>query len=148
MTNFLIRCFIKNAEDTKDPDVRSAYGKLSGTTGVVTNIILFAFKLFVGLVSGAVSVVADAFNNLSDAGSAVVTFVGFKLSETPPDEKHPFGHGRMEYISGVALGILILFAGWELGNLTMTIAIRRHQNCRVNHSKFVLFGELPWLNHV
>ena len=115
MTKFLIRCFVKNADDVKNPAVRSAYGKMAGACGIAANVLLFLGKLLAGVLSGAVSVIADAFNNLSDAASAVVTLLGFKLAEAPPDDEHPFGHGRMEYLSGLVLGVLILFAGWELG---------------------------------
>ena len=115
MTNFLIRCFVKNSENVKDPTVRSAYGKLAGICGIAANVLLFLGKLFAGVLSGAVSVIADAFNNLSDAASAVITLLGFKLAEAPPDDEHPFGHGRMEYLSGLILGVLILLAGFELG---------------------------------
>ena len=115
MTNFLVRCFIKNPENVKDPAVRSAYGKMAGICGIAANVLLFLGKLFAGVLSGAVSVIADAFNNLSDAASAVITLLGFKLAEAPPDDEHPFGHGRMEYLSGLILGVLILLAGFELG---------------------------------
>ncbi len=115
MTNFLIRCFIKDSEDVTNPSVRSAYGKMAGICGIVANVLLFLGKLFAGVLSGALSVIADAFNNLSDAASAVITLLGFKLAETPPDDEHPFGHGRMEYLSGLVLGVLILLAGFELG---------------------------------
>ena len=115
MTKFLIRCFIKDAENVGDPEVRSAYGKMAGVCGIAANVLLFLGKLLAGVLSGAVSVIADAFNNLSDAASAVVTLLGFKLAEAPPDDEHPFGHGRMEYLSGLVLGALILVAGVELG---------------------------------
>ena len=115
MTKFLIRCFIKDAENVGDPEVRSAYGKMAGACGIAANVLLFLGKLLAGVLSGAVSVIADAFNNLSDAASAVVTLLGFKLAEAPPDDEHPFGHGRMEYLSGLVLGALILVAGVELG---------------------------------
>ena len=115
MTNFLVRCFIKDPENVKDPTVRSAYGKMAGICGIAANVLLFLGKLFAGVLSGAVSVIADAFNNLSDAASAVITLLGFKLAEAPPDDEHPFGHGRMEYLSGLILGVLILLAGFELG---------------------------------
>ena len=120
MTNFLIRCFVKNPENVKDPTVRSAYGKMAGICGIAANVLLFLGKLLAGVLSGAVSVIADAFNNLSDAASAVITLLGFKLAEAPPDDEHPFGHGRMEYLSGLILGVLILLAGFELGKSSVT----------------------------
>ncbi len=120
MTNFLVRCFVKDPENVKDPAVRSAYGKMAGICGIAANVLLFLGKLFAGVLSGAVSVIADAFNNLSDAASAVITLLGFKLAEAPPDDEHPFGHGRMEYLSGLILGVLILLAGFELGKSSVT----------------------------
>lgn len=119
MTKFLIRCFIKDSENVKEPSVRSAYGKLAGIFGILANVVLFVGKLTAGILSGAVSVIADAFNNLSDAASAVITLLGFKLAEAPPDDEHPFGHGRMEYLSGLMLGVLILVAGFELGKSSL-----------------------------
>ncbi|MBR3290276.1 MAG: cation transporter [Clostridia bacterium] len=114
MTDFLVKRFVKRSEQVHEPDVRSAYGKVAGATGIVVNLLLFAGKLLAGLLTGALSVIGDAVNNLSDAASSLVTLLGFKLSEAPPDDQHPFGHGRMEYLSGMGIGVLILFAGWEL----------------------------------
>ena len=88
MTKLLLRLFIKDHQQPDRPDVRSAIGKLSGTVGIVCNILLFAFKLAVGTISGAVSITADAMNNLSDATSSIVTYLGFKLAEQPADEEH------------------------------------------------------------
>lgn len=115
MTRFLIRKYIPNYEKVDDPTVRGAYGKLGGRVGIVVNLLLFAAKLIAGMLTGGLAVVADAFNNLSDAASSVVTLFGFKLAEAPADDEHPFGHGRAEYLSALVLGVLILFAGYELG---------------------------------
>lgn len=115
MTELLVKRFIKNPDRVREPDVRSAYGKFAGATGIFVNLLLFAGKLVAGLLTGGLSVIGDAVNNLSDAASSLVTLLGFKLSEAPPDDQHPFGHGRMEYLSGMGIGVLILFAGWELG---------------------------------
>ena len=93
---------------------RSAYGKLCGIVGIVLNIILFAGKFFAGLISNSIAITADAFNNLSDAGSSVVTLIGFKLAEKKPDAEHPFGFGRMEYLSGLVVSAVILLMGFEL----------------------------------
>lgn len=93
---------------------RNKYGKLSGLIGIVLNLILFAGKLFAGIISKSVAVIADAFNNLSDAGSSVVTLVGFKLAEQKPDREHPYGHGRIEYIAGLVISAIILIMGFEL----------------------------------
>ena len=114
MTELLIRHFIRNAQDVDSAPVRYAYGKLAGFTGLCANILLFAAKLLAGLLTGSLAIMADAFNNLSDAGSSLVTLIGFKLSSAPPDEEHPFGHGRMEYLTGLAVAVLILMVGAEL----------------------------------
>lgn len=114
MTQLLLRLFVKNHKNTTDPKVRSAYGKLAGIVGILCNLILFAGKLLVGIVSGAVSVTADAVNNLTDASSSVVTLLGFKLAERPADEEHPYGHARIEYLSALGVAALILVIGVEL----------------------------------
>lgn len=115
MTAFLVRHLIPNSECTDDPLVREKYGMLSGAVGIVLNLLLFAAKFAAGLITGAISVTADAFNNLSDAASSVVTLVGFRLAGQKPDADHPFGHGRMEYLAGLAVSLLILLVGLELG---------------------------------
>lgn len=112
--NLLTRIFVKNSDDTKNPDVRSAYGNMSGIVGIFLNLCLFAAKLTAGVFSSSISVVADAFNNLSDAGSSVVTFLGFKLANRPADKEHPFGHGRYEYVAGLGISVVILLVGIEL----------------------------------
>jgi len=111
---FLLKWFVKDFENTKDPAVRAACGKLSGIVGIVCNLLLFAAKLVIGTVSGAVSITADAVNNLSDASGSIVTLLGFRLASQPADEEHPYGHGRMEYFSGLVLSALILVIGVEL----------------------------------
>ncbi|MBQ1374674.1 MAG: cation transporter [Clostridia bacterium] len=113
MTDLLIRTFIKNADDINDPLVRSRYGALSGGAGIVLNILLFVMKLVLGFFTASVAITADAFNNLSDAGSSVVMLVGFKLSAAPADKAHPFGHGRIEYISGFLISVAIMILGVE-----------------------------------
>jgi len=115
MIELLSRWFIRNRENTGDPAVRLAYGRLCGLVGIGLNLLLFGGKLFAGTVSGSVAVTADAFNNLSDAGSSVVTLLGFQLAGKKPDPQHPFGHGRIEYISGLVVSGLILLMGVELG---------------------------------
>ena len=96
--NFLYRKFIKNYKNVKDPAVAKKYGLLASVIGIILNAILFAFKLVLALISGSVSIISDAFNNLSDASSSVITLIGFKMSSKPADEEHPFGHQRIEYI--------------------------------------------------
>ncbi len=113
-TRLLIRCFIRHPEDTTSPQARGAYGRLAGVAGLCCNALLFLFKLLAGLLSGSVAVTADAFNNLSDAGSVVVTLVGFRLAAAPADKEHPFGHGRIEYLSAMGVAVLIVVAGFEL----------------------------------
>lgn len=113
MTKVLIQLFIRHP-DRDDEDTRYAYGKLAGGTGIACNLLLFIAKVLLGIFTASVAVIADAFNNLSDAGSSIVTLLGFKLSAAPADEEHPFGHGRMEYISALGVAALIMIAGYEL----------------------------------
>ena len=103
MTELLLRTFVKDHQNSDDPGVRSACGKLAGIVGIVCNILLFAGKLIIGTLSGSVSISADAVNNLSDASSSVVTLFGFKLASKPADDEHPFGHSRIEYFSGLTV---------------------------------------------
>ena len=119
MTKLLLHLFVKNWKDPKDPRVRGAVGKLSGTVGIVCNLLLAAGKLAVGILSGAVSITADAMNNLTDAASSILTLVGFKLAEKPADSEHPYGHARFEYLSGLAVAGLILVIGFELGRTSL-----------------------------
>ena len=116
MTKLLIRLFVRDSNNIKDAAVRVRYGYLGSVTGIVLNILLFAGKLIAGIISGSISVTADAFNNLSDAGSSIVSLVGFKMAAQPADEEHPFGHGRMEYVSGLIISFLILLMGFELAH--------------------------------
>ena len=106
--------FVKEYKNTENPEVRERYGTLGGGVGIICNLILFIIKFSLGLLSGAVSVIADAFNNLSDIGSSVVSLLGFKLAKKPADPDHPFGHGRIEYMSAFIVAILICLVGFEL----------------------------------
>ena len=115
MTDLLIRWFVPNGEQTRDGAVRKRYGRLAGGVGIGVNLLLFAVKLLAGLLTGSVAVLADAFNNLSDAGTSIVTLVGFYLAGQEADEEHPFGHGRMEYLAGLIVSLAILLVGFELG---------------------------------
>ena len=115
MTERLVRRFIPDWENVGDPAVRERYGILSGGVGIFLNLLLSAGKLVAGLLTGSIAVTADAFNNLSDAGSSVVTLVGFKLAGQKADDGHPFGHGRIEYLAGLLVSLLILMVGVELG---------------------------------
>ena len=114
MIRLLAGIFIKDRENVSDPGVRQAYGVLCGAVGIALNLLLFAGKWLAGILSGSIAVTADAFNNLSDAGSSVITLIGFKLSGQKPDPEHPFGHGRMEYISGLFVSVAILIMAFEL----------------------------------
>ena len=114
MTKLLLHLFVKDADNTESPKVRAAIGTLSGLVGIVCNVLLFAFKLLVGTLTGSVSITADAMNNLSDASGSIVTFIGFRVADKPADEHHPYGHARAEYLSGLGVAALILVIGLEL----------------------------------
>ena len=119
MTKLLLKIFVKGDFDPKKPKVRAKVGKLSGFVGILCNLLLFAGKILVGTLSGSVSITADAMNNLSDATSAIVTLIGFRLAEKPADEDHPYGHARYEYLSGLAVAALIIVIGFELGKTSV-----------------------------
>ena len=114
MTKFLIRLFIENHENKSDPQVRSAYGMLAGIVGVSINILLFICKAIIGFLSKSIAVLADSFNNLSDAGSFFVSILASKLSKKPADKEHPFGHQRIEYIAALVISLIIMYAGLTL----------------------------------
>lgn len=114
MISILARIFIKDSKNYTNPQVRGKYGVLCSGFGIFLNVLLFGFKFFVGTISSSVAVTADAFNNLSDAASSLVTILGFKLAGKKPDEDHPFGHGRIEYIAGLIVSFLICLMGFEL----------------------------------
>jgi cation diffusion facilitator family transporter len=124
MTNLLIRAFIKNPENTSDPATRRRYGKVAGTVGIATNFLLFVIKITVGALSGSIAITADALNNLSDSASSLVTLIGFKISGKPADSGHPFGHGRMEYIAGLLVSIIIVILGYQLCESSVSKIIR------------------------
>ena len=119
MIHFLAKHLIKDHEDISSPAVRRAYGILCGCVGIGLNLLLFGGKLLAGILSRSIAVTADAVNNLSDAGSSVVTLLGFKLAAQEPDQDHPFGHGRLEYISGLVVSMVILLMGVELGKTSL-----------------------------
>jgi cation diffusion facilitator family transporter len=114
MTNWLIKKFISDYKNTEDRTVRMSYGKFSSWVGIVCNVLLFIGKFIAGTLSSSVSITADAVNNLSDASSSIISLFGFKMSEKPADEDHPFGHGRYEYLSGLMVAFLIMVIGIEL----------------------------------
>ena len=119
MTELLLRMFVKEYPDLSSGSSRSTVGKLSGYVGIGCNVLLFVLKLLTGWLSGSVSITADALNNLSDASGSVLTLVGFRLADKPADEHHPYGHARAEYLSGLAVAVLILFIGAELGKTAL-----------------------------
>lgn len=112
--HFLIHRLIPNADQVQDPAARTAYGKLSGVIGIVGNLLLFICKLIGGILTGSLSIMADAANNLSDASSSIISLLGFHLASRPADDDHPFGHGRYEYLSGLLVSFLVLLIGFEL----------------------------------
>ena len=124
MLKLLSKLFIKDYKNYQNDKVREKYGFLTSVTGIILNLILFSVKLFAGLLSGAVSVTADAFNNLSDAGSSLLALIGFKLSSKPKDSKHPFGHGRIEYVASLLVAVLIILVGYELITTSIEKIIR------------------------
>ena len=114
MTNLLIKLFIKNKDDVQNQEVRGKYAMISSITGIVVNILLSVFKLIIGVIANSMSIISDALNNVTDAGSSVVTMIGFKMSQKKVDSDHPWGHGRMEYVTGFFVDILIILVGFEL----------------------------------
>ncbi len=114
MTDILVRLFIKDYTNTENAKVRTSYGVLASLVGIACNVLLFATKIIAGMMINSISVMADAFNNLSDAASSIISFIGVKLAERPADKEHPFGHGRFEYISALAVSFIILQVGFSL----------------------------------
>lgn len=114
MTKLLVKLFINDSENISNPKVRTAYGTLGSIMGIAVNIILAVSKIFAGIISGSISVTADAINNLSDAGSSIISLIGVKISAKPADKGHPYGHGRIEYISALAVSVLVFLMGIEL----------------------------------
>ncbi|HBL41091.1 MAG TPA: cation-efflux pump [Ruminococcaceae bacterium] len=114
MSQILIRLFIKDYRDTGNVKVRARYGILSGIVGIILNLILSGVKLLIGTLSNSISITADALNNLSDAGNSCISVLGFRMSSKPADEEHPYGHGRIEYLAGMGVSVVIMFMGFEL----------------------------------
>jgi len=134
MIGLLSKLFIKDRDNVTDPKVRQAFGTLCGLVGIGLNVILFGLKYFAGTISGSIAIVADSFNNLSDAGSSLITLLGFRLAGKKPDPDHPYGHGRLEYISGLIVSALILLMGFELGKSSIE---------KILHPEAVQAGWLP-----
>ena len=128
MTDLILRIFVRDHKNTEDPAVRDKCGRVAGAVGIVTNFLLFLMKIIVGTVFHSVSVTADAVNNLTDSGSSVVTLIGFKMASKPADEKHPFGHARIEYLSGVIVSFIVIFLGLQLGMSSVEKIIAPEEN--------------------
>lgn len=128
MTDLILRIFVRDHKNTEDPAVRDKCGRVAGAVGIVTNFLLFLMKIIVGTVFHSVSVTADAVNNLTDSGSSVVTLIGFKMASKPADEKHPFGHARIEYLSGVIVSFIVIFLGLQLGMSSIEKILTQEEN--------------------
>ena len=115
MGNLLFKTFIQDYQDINNPKVRDNYGKLAGLVGIISNAVLCVMKILIGLISGSIAIVADGINNLADGASSIITLIGFKLASMPEDEEHPYGHARIEYLAGMAVSVMILIVGFELG---------------------------------
>ncbi|MGI5924794.1 MAG: cation diffusion facilitator family transporter [Lentisphaeria bacterium] len=139
LSSFLIKVFVPNPKQPDDPSCRLAYGMLCGLVTLVINLLLFGLKLVIGIISGSIAIAADAINNLSDAGSAMITVVGFKLAAKHADAEHPFGHGRMEYVAGLLIAVIIVAVG---GNFLKESIVRiiRPQPVEMPHSLAYLYG--------
>ena len=114
MTELLSRLFVKNYKDAQNPTVRTAYGTMVSITGIIVNILLFAAKFVVGTLFGAISIVGDAVNNLSDAGTQIISLISFRIAAKPADREHPFGHARIEYVTSMIVSFLVMLVGFEL----------------------------------
>ena len=107
----IIKKFIKNSEQVENEEVRNKYGTVAGIVGIVSNLLLFILKFSIGFLSGSIAITADAFNNFTDMASSAITMIGFKLASMPADEEHPFGHGRLEYLSALVVAFMVMFVG-------------------------------------
>lgn len=136
ITDYLIKTFVKDNEKVDNIKVRNTYGNLAGAIGIIVNVLLFAIKLSVGLLAGSVAVMADAFNNLSDAASSIITIIGFKMANKPADAEHPFGHGRIEYISALIVSFLVMLVGLQFVKSSLE---------RITNPATVKFEVIPFL---
>lgn len=142
MTRLLIKLFIRDYENVKDYSVRRKYGFLSGLVGIICNLILFTSKFIIGIISSSVAVMADAFNNLSDASSSIVTLIGFKMASKPADKDHPFGHGRIEYITGLIVSLAIILMGMELAKSSIENIFHAEEITFNKFSLCILIGSI------
>lgn len=140
MQKLLVKLFIKNYKNTSDPIVRGKYGTLSGIIGIISNILLCSIKIFIGFISSSISIMADGINNLTDAGTSIITLIGFKLSSAPADEDHPFGHERIENITGLIISFLIVIIGFTLGKESITKLINGGSTSEISLITIILMG--------
>lgn len=136
LTTLLLKTVIKDTADLKDRQVRGKVGYLSGVVGIIINCLLFGIKLAIGLIVSSVAILADAFNNLSDAASSVITIIGFKLSNKPADKEHPYGHGRIEYVSALVIACLVMLVGFQFIKTSVT---------RILNPEPVIFEWIPFI---
>lgn len=142
MLKLLTKLFIKNYDNIDDPKVRASYGKLGGIVGIISNIILCSIKIITGFLMGSISMIADGINNLADAGSSAITLIGFKLASAPADSEHPFGHQRIEYITGLIISFIILFIGATLCKTSIEKIISGEGNTWNSTTKYIMIGIL------
>ncbi len=141
MTDLLIKLFVKNTDHPERSDVREKYGVFASIVGVVINIILAAIKLIAGLLSSSIAIIADASNNLSDAGTSIISFVSFKIAAKPADKEHPFGHARIEYVSSMIVSFIILIVGFELMTSSVSGLINKDEiSLKVSTLTYVILG--------
>lgn len=140
MQKLLVKLFIKNYKNTSDPKIRGKYGTLSGIVGIISNILLCSIKIFIGFISSSISVMADGINNLTDAGTSIITLIGFKLSSAPADEDHPFGHERIENITGLIISFLIIIIGFTLGKESVTKLINGNSTSEISFVTIIVMG--------
>lgn len=139
MITLIRKKFIKDYQNVKKKEVRNAHGKMAGIIGIISNFFLFGIKLFAGIISGSISIIADSINNLSDMGSSIITLIGFKLSNKPADKEHPFGHERIEYIVGLIVSIIILFVGGQF-LYTSILKIINKSDIKINYISLIILG--------
>lgn len=133
MQKLLVKLFIKDYQNVTDSKVRGKYGSLSGIVGIISNLLLCSVKIALGLLTASVSILADGINNLTDAGSSIITLIGFKLSSAPADDDHPYGHERIEYITGMMISFIILIIGFTLGKESVVKIIEKEVANKISY---------------
>lgn len=139
MINFLRRIFIKDYKNVDDEKVREKHGKLASIVGIISNLLLFGFKMLIGIISGSVAIIADSINNLSDSSSSLISLIGFRLSAKPADKEHPYGHQRIEYIAGFMVSMVVIFVGFQLGYASINKIIN-NEKITVNLFTIIILG--------